>query len=278
MARTAVLGLGRMGTAIARRLLSTGQPVVVWNRTASRMESLVADGAEAASSPADAARDADVVITMLADPPAVESVVTGPDGVAQAMRAGACLVEMSTIGPAAVRALAERLPAGVALVDAPVVGSVPRAVTGELIVLTSGAPEAVKKAEPVLKTLGTVMPCGDLGTAAALKLVLNTAMITAITGLGEALALADNLGVPPKLAFEALAAGPLGGVARRVRDTASQFPIGLAAKDLDLAASSAGATRRPLAQATLDWLCEAATSGEAESDLAKAVEHIRSHQ
>ena len=127
MERIAFLGLGIMGSPMARRLLAAGYPLTVWNRTASRAEPLRAEGASVAASPAEAVRDADVVITMLADPTAVREVVAG---IARHLRPGTTLIEASTIGPQALEEVAALLPGGVALVDAPVMGSADRAASG----------------------------------------------------------------------------------------------------------------------------------------------------
>src|SRR5688572_24247088 len=126
MERVAVLGLGHMGTPMARRLVDAGHPVTVWNRTAARADDVA--GAAVAGSPAGAveaaaAEGAGVVITMLTDGAAVESVLFGESGAAAALAGGTTLVEMSTIGPAALAAITRRLPPGVAIVDAPVTGS-----------------------------------------------------------------------------------------------------------------------------------------------------------
>jgi 3-hydroxyisobutyrate dehydrogenase-like beta-hydroxyacid dehydrogenase len=120
--KVAFCGLGKMGVPMAARLLDAGHEVTVWNRTSGRAGELVEHGAAEAASPAEAATGAEAVITMLADPPAVAAVVAG---VAETITAGATLVEMSTIGPAAVRSLAAALPEGVDVLDAPVLGSVP---------------------------------------------------------------------------------------------------------------------------------------------------------
>lgn len=151
-----------MGSAIAHRLLDTGHRVTVWNRTADRTAPLVAAGARA--SPTPAVPEAEVVITMLTDAAAVREVVAAAE-----LRPGRVLVEMSTIGPAAVREL--RVPDGVGLVDAPVLGSVAAAWSGQLTVLAGGD---VERARPVLESLGSVRHCGELGGGSAkdLELVL----------------------------------------------------------------------------------------------------------
>lgn len=249
----AVLGTGHMGTPIARRLLASGYQVIAWNRTPERAAPLAADGATLAASAADAARDADAVITMLTDGSAVEDVLFAR-GAAAALRPGACLVEMSTLGPDAVRALVSRLPAGVDLVDAPVGGSVGAAASGQLRVLAGGEPAALDRVEPVLSALGTVRRCGGLGAGAAMKLVANTALVTAVAALADTLAVARALGVDRDAALDVIGAGALGGVAGRLGGSGSAFSVALAAKDLGLALRALGATPAPVARGAADTL------------------------
>ncbi len=231
--KIAFLGLGSMGLPMARRLLDAGHPLTVWNRTAAKADALVADGAVRAATPAEAVRDADVVLTMLADPAAALAVA---DELIPALRPGTHWIDTSTVGPDTVRALAARLPEGVTLIDAPVMGSVDRAAAGELIILAGGdtAPVAA-----VLDLLGATTPCGGPGTGAALKLVLINAVIGGVALIGEALALAGSLGLPRELALRTLAAGPLAGAVGRATATGVHFPVALAAKDVALATATA---------------------------------------
>jgi 3-hydroxyisobutyrate dehydrogenase len=259
----AFLGLGRMGLPMARRILDAGHPLTVWNRTASRAEPLVAAGARAAADPAEAVRDADVVITMLADPDAVRDVA---DAFVPALKPGARWAEMSSIGPDAVAALAARLPAG-ALTDAPVMGSVDRAAAGELLIFAGGDPGPVAD---VLGVLGTVTPCGPVGSGAALKLVMINAVIGGVALIGEALALADALKLPEGAAERALAAGPLAFAYGRATDTASDFAVRLAAKDVRLATEAA---ELPVASAVLATLT--AFPDIADRDLAHLTPALR---
>jgi 3-hydroxyisobutyrate dehydrogenase-like beta-hydroxyacid dehydrogenase len=224
VAMIAFLGLGRMGAPIAGRLLAAGHDLVVWNRTVARAEPLAAAGAKVAATPAEAVTDADIVITMLADPPALQAVAAQ---IAPAMRPDAILIDMSTVGPAAVRALAERVPA---LVDAPVMGSVDRAVNGTLTVLAGGD---VDRVDGILATFGTVVRCGEVGAGAARKILLINAAIGGVTLVADLVALGDELGIPDPL--EVLAEGPLSASVTRVRSAGSNFPIKLAAKDVGLA-------------------------------------------
>jgi 3-hydroxyisobutyrate dehydrogenase-like beta-hydroxyacid dehydrogenase len=249
MPAIAFLGLGHMGTPMARRLVAAGHDVVVWNRTASRTAPLVEAGARAADTPATAVSGADVVITMLADPAAVEHVLFGPDGAVGSLSPGSHLVEMSTIGPDAVRGIADRLPAGIGLVDAPVGGSVPQATAGELRVFAGGDASDLDAVTPILSSLGSVVRCGGVGSGAAIKLVANTSLVAGMALLGETVTLADSLGVPRDLALEVLSAGPLGGVLNRARAAGGFFTVELAAKDLGLAV---GMTSLPVSAAALD--------------------------
>lgn len=269
MTAIAFLGLGRMGTLMARRVLAAGHDLTVWNRTAERAQPLVAAGARAAPTPAEAAREAEIVITMLADPAAEEAVVLGPGGVAEAIRPTACLVEISTVGPKTALAVRRGLPAGTAFVDAPVMGSVGAAESGNLIVLAGGD---VDRVDSVLAIFGTVVRCGAAGSGAARKLVLIGAAMAGVTLVGEALALAEALGVPRDAALEGLAAGPLAGSLNRVQSTNSDFTIALAAKDLTLATDAADL---PQLAAAREWLRTAAAEGAADQDVGSVVEHIR---
>ncbi|MGY0233937.1 NAD(P)-dependent oxidoreductase [Longispora urticae] len=245
----AVLGTGHMGAPIARRLLAAGHQVTVWNRTAARTADLVALGARPAATPAGAVRDAELVITMLTDAAAVDAVLFGAEGAVGALPAGTPLVDMSTIGPDAVRDLARRLPAGIDLVDAPVGGSVGATEAGELRVLVGGPDAAVDRVSPVLGVLGTVRRCGPTGSGAALKLVLNTALVTGLAALADTLAVAGAVGVDRDAALEVLAASPLGAAIARGTAGGASFAVALAAKDIDLALDALGATPAPVARA-----------------------------
>ncbi|MFD0581851.1 NAD(P)-dependent oxidoreductase [Dactylosporangium darangshiense] len=193
----AVLGLGHMGAAIAGRLAAAGHRVAGWNRTAKAPISgvrLVDDLAEV---------DAEVVITMLTDGDAVEGVLAK-----LAPRRGTVVVDMSTIGPDAVRRIAAGLPAGVGLVDAPVGGSVGAAAGGTLRIFVGGADGDVERVEPILTALGRVRRCGGPGAGAAVKLVLNTALVTAVAALADALTVAEAVGLDREDAVSVLRDSP----------------------------------------------------------------------
>jgi 3-hydroxyisobutyrate dehydrogenase-like beta-hydroxyacid dehydrogenase len=248
MTNVAILGTGNMGAAMARRLLETGHQVTVWNRTPSKAQPLVAAGASLAATPLDAVRDAEVVITMLRDAAAVSSALSSAD-----LRPGSTVVQMSTVGPASTRDLAAAVPDGVTFVDAPVAGSVDAALAGKLTILVGG------EAPAVLSDLGTVRPCGPVGAGTAAKLVVNTALLTALGGLRDALAVASSLGVQDPL--ELLGAGPVAGVAARAASETASFAVALAAKDLRLAVQEV--KDAPVAEAVLGVL-DAFPDGDAD--------------
>ncbi|MET9181972.1 NAD(P)-dependent oxidoreductase [Kitasatospora aureofaciens] len=227
MEKIAFLGLGRMGQPMARRLAAAGYPLTVWNRSPGR-----ADGLTEAASPAEAVAGADVVVTMLSDPQAAAEVA---GRFTPALAPGTLWIDMSSIGPRAVAGLRAQLPDGVAMVDAPVVGSVGPATTGDLGIFAGGEDADLERAEPVLAHLGRVRRCGGPGAGAALKVVVIGGIVACVTVLSEVLAVAGELGVPREVALEVLSAGPLAGALARARSAESDFPVRLAAKDLALA-------------------------------------------
>jgi 3-hydroxyisobutyrate dehydrogenase-like beta-hydroxyacid dehydrogenase len=245
MTAIAVLGLGAMGTAIAHRLLGAGHELSVWNRTPGRDEELVAAGARRAGSPADAVRRAEVVITMVTDPPALEQVLFGTDGAAAAVPREATLIDMSTVGPTAIASVAERL-APVAVLDAPVLGSVPSVESGALVVLVGGERAVFDQRAELLSLLGTPIYVGTSGSGAWLKLVNNAASIATLVALGELLALTDRAGLGIDAVLQSLEAGPLASLVERWRprlrgeDQSSYFRLALARKDLALVFDEAG--------------------------------------
>ncbi|KUL33001.1 NAD(P)-dependent oxidoreductase [Actinoplanes awajinensis] len=252
MTAITVLGTGRMGTALAIRLYESGHQVTIWNRDQSRTTAAAATGAKVATTPAEAVAAADLVITMLTDARAVEAVLFGTNAAVAALRPGTVLVQMSTIGPVETTGVADRLPDGVHFVDAPVGGSVDAAAAGTLVILAGGTSEALQRAEPVLHHLGTVRRCGAAGAASSVKLMLNTAMLTALGALHDTLLTAEGLGINRAVAAELLTAGPLGGALRRATSTTADFPVALAVKDLHLTHDEPAG--RPVVAATLRLL------------------------
>jgi 3-hydroxyisobutyrate dehydrogenase-like beta-hydroxyacid dehydrogenase len=278
MTRIAFVGLGRMGRLMAERLVSHGYRVSVWNRTKSKTEPLVAAGAVAADTPADAVAEADFVITMLTGPEAVREVLFG--GAVEALRPGAVLIEMSTITPDTVAELRAALPAGVGLLDAPVKGSLPAASSGTLQILTGGDEKDVATAKDVLAVLGTVTHVGPSGAGSAAKLLVNIALCSSVVVLGEALALGDKLGLPTEVSLEALATTVIGGLVPGVRaelaepDAPTRFSLSLAEKDLRLALA-AGCVPDGAVAGARAGLAAALAAGHGDQNLNAVVRHLR---
>jgi 3-hydroxyisobutyrate dehydrogenase-like beta-hydroxyacid dehydrogenase len=282
MSRVAVIGLGGMGSRIAGRLLEAGHELTVWNRTREKAAELVERSATLAETPADAARLAEVVITMLADPAALLDVTQGPDGLAAGVSQGSTVIEMSTVGPAAVSQLRSGLPDEVGLLDAPVLGSLAEVESGTLHVFVGGPPALFEQWEPLLSALGTPIHVGPLGAGAAAKLVANSTLLGTIGVLGEALALADALGLERSAAFEVLGTTALAAQAERRREGIEagefppRFPLRLAHKDADLIAQAAAETGVDLriTEAAGSWLAEADEASWGDRDYASVLAWI----
>ncbi len=270
--KLAFCGLGQMGAPMAARLLGHGDEVVVWNRTLARAAPLVGRGARLAATPAEAAAGADAVLTMLATPEAVEEVALGLGG------GPAPLIEMSTIGPTAVRRIAERRP----VVDAPVLGSVPQATEGSLKVFVGGTAEQFARWRPVLERFGTPRHVGALGAGASMKLVANLCLGVLMTGLGEALAFARALDLPPADVLDVLGESPIQVTVRSKRalieadEWPPNFKLTLAVKDMRLVVEEAerrGFAPR-LAAAASVWMDEAEAAGYGDLDYSAVIRHI----
>ncbi|BBK31177.1 3-hydroxyisobutyrate dehydrogenase [Stella humosa] len=192
-----VAGLGRMGAAIARRLIDVGHEVHVWNRTAERAAPLAAAGAAVAASPRELAAAVEAVITIVTDAEAIEAVYGGPDGLLAGNVAGRLFIEMSTVRPEAETALAERVKsAGAVLVECPVGGTVGPALQGKLLGLAGGEAADVERARPVLDQLcRRVDHVGPIGAGASMKLAINLPLAVFWQAFGEAYALCDHLKV-----------------------------------------------------------------------------------
>ncbi|GGQ34098.1 hypothetical protein GCM10010187_58940 [Actinomadura coerulea] len=264
-----------MGLPMARRLTAAGHDLTVWNRTPSRAAPLAEAGAALRGTPAEAARDRELVVTMLTDAAAVDDVLFGPDGAAPALAPGAVIADMSTIGPDAVRRVRSRLSEGIGYVDAPVSGSVPQAEAGELVILAGAEPEDLARCAGALAVLGDVRHVGPPGAGAALKLVVNSTLVGNFAVLGEALALADRLGVDPGLALDALTR--TSPQARRLKEhtdgDSPRFTLALAAKDLGLALD--GSPHAGVLSAVRARTDAALAAGLGGHDLVTLTDHIR---
>jgi 3-hydroxyisobutyrate dehydrogenase len=209
MARVAFIGLGRMGHGMAGRYLDAGFSVAVFNRSKAKAEDLIARGAQWATSPADAAIDAEAVVTMVADDAASRAVWLGEDGAAATMKAGTLAIECSTVSYDHALLLARELRGrGLTYIDCPVTGLPDAAASGELTLLVGADPADLEKARPYLAPLSaTIRHFGAVGTGTVYKLINNLMGAIQIAGLAEGLAIAEQAGLDMKLVVEAIGSG-----------------------------------------------------------------------
>jgi len=258
--RLAFIGLGIMGGPMALHLLAAGHSVVLNTRTKGRAEALLAKGATWADSPADAARDAEVIFICVPDTPDVEAVLLGGDGVIGGAKSGAIVVDHSTISPAATREMAQKLrERNITLLDAPISGGDVGAKNATLAIMVGGDASAFAKVEPLLRLMGkTITHCGDSGTGQLTKLV-NQILVT-VTNLAtcEALTFAKKNGLDLAKTITALAGGAAGSWQwanlgpRMVKgDFAPGFMIDLQQKDLRLVMEAARDSGSPILAASL---------------------------
>ncbi len=261
MTTLAFVGLGQMGLPMAGRLLDSGHDLVVWNRTPAKAEPLVARGARLVDTPAEAARQGEAVFTMLSTPEALEEVVFGAGGLVEGMDDGHTLIEMSTVGPDVIRELTERVPDDVDVIDAPVLGSVPQATDGSLKVFVGAEADLYEEWAPVLEAFGTPIHMGPPGAGAAMKLVTNSILGALMSGLAEALTLADAFALDQSTVLDILAESPIGVTVRSKRENIesgrfpANFKLSLATKDLRLVTGTAqnAGLQLPLAMAARAW-------------------------
>ena len=194
-----VAGLGKMGAAIAQRLIEVGHAVTVWNRSAAKLRPLAAAGAAAAATPAELARKSEVVITILTDAAAMDAVYHGAAGLLAEDVRGRLFIEMSTVQPQIEVALAAKVRAqSAAFVECPVGGSTGPARQGKLIGLMGAEPADAARAKPILDQLCRRLEhCGPVGSGAVMKLTINMPLMIYWQALGEALALCRPLGLDP---------------------------------------------------------------------------------
>ena len=197
--KVGVAGIGRMGAAIAERLLKHGHEVTVWNRTRAKAEALAVHGAKVVDTPAQLASAVDVILTILTDAQAIAATFDGPDGLLAGAIKGKLFVEMSTVRPETERALAERVRAkGAALIDCPVGGTTGPARDGKLLAFVGGDAADLARVQPVLEQLcRRIEHVGPVGSGASLKLAINLPLLVYWQAVGEALALCQPLGLEP---------------------------------------------------------------------------------
>jgi len=279
-AAVAVIGVGIMGSAMARNLVAAGVNTRVWDRSASATGPLADAGAVVAASARDAVHSAGVVITMLPTAEVVDSVIFD-GGVAGAFADGCVWAQMGTIGvPATLRTrdrLAARRP-DVMFVDAPVSGSKGPAQQGQLLILASGPAAAAEAVRPVFDVLGRkTVWLGEAGKGSQVKLVVNAYMSILIEGVAETMELADRFGIGHQQLAEVIEGGPLdapiaGAKFHKMdqRDFAAEFPLEWALKDVDLVIDAAGGQVLPLLAALSGQWHAAVAAGYGRQDISAA--------
>lgn len=241
--KIAYLGLGTMGSGMASNLLKAGYQVTVWDRTSAKCEPFARKGARVGQTPADAVRDADLVMYSLSDDAVVEKVVMGPQGILSAITAGQIAVDMSTVLPAtSLREQEAYAKRGVDFLDAPVFGSKNESANAKLWVLAAGKKDVFEKVKPILEKLGqTVHYLGKNGNATAMKLVGNLIVALELEALAEGLILAGKAGLDLKTVMEVVKVADFGspllvGNGENIlkRDFSAYFALQLMLKDANL--------------------------------------------
>ena len=278
MSRLAFVGLGAMGSRLARRLLAAGHQVSGWNRTAAKARDLV--GLAVASSPRAAAEGVEAVFTMVTDDAALRAVTLGLDGIIAGLGSGAVLVEMSTVSPTVVRELEGPVTAsGAVLLDVGVSGSTITVEQGEASFMVGGDTAALERVRPWLLAMGTaVTHVGPLGLAKTMKVATNLGLAVQMLAFSEAVLLAERAGIPRERAVEALLKSVIASPMVKYRGpfvlgqmpTDAWFKVAMIQKDLQLALDQAQATGVPLPLTSLaqEWMTKARSLGLGDYDFA----------
>ena len=269
------IGLGLMGRPMAANLLKNGFSVVVWNRTPGKSDALAAAGAKVAASAREAAAAADVLIAIVSDPAALESVLWG-EGALEAMRRGTVLIDSSTVSPALERRIAAACAQrGVDSLDAPVTGGTWGAEKGELVFMVGGEAATLARVEPVLGAMGKKwFHLGPHGAGQIIKLAMNLLLALEVQALAEALALVAGAGVPAEnligVMQASMARAPVLDIKAPMilkQDYTPSFPLRLMHKDLGLAMDLANQIGVPLPACAAAREVYSAVKGAAKEDL-----------
>jgi 3-hydroxyisobutyrate dehydrogenase len=279
------IGLGILGTGVAERLVAQGFAVTVWNRTAEKTEPLVRVGAKRAATPQEVAARADVVVTMVLDGPAVESLALGPAGIAASLGRGKIHCDMSTIDAATSRRLGEAYRAlGLDFVSAPVLGNRFAAAAGKLLIFAGGRPEAIDVCAPIFTALGEKLWRFERPEiAASAKLCCNLMLAGMMEIFAESLLLAEKSGIAPKMFLDILGSSNLGALLYQVKgdlivrkDYQTTFYARNLLKDLNLALDAEGSigAKLPGTRAMRDIFAAACEQGFAEKDYVEIFEWL----
>ncbi|HEX6301528.1 MAG TPA: NAD(P)-dependent oxidoreductase [Acidimicrobiia bacterium] len=288
MPNVAVVGLGRMGSAMARRFAETGHELVLWNRDRSKAKAVAADTRAAiADTPAAAAAEAGTVVSSLADDRAVRDVYLGDQGIAAGIRSGSIAIDTSTVDPETSVEVGEAVETnGARFIDCPVSGSVSTVEAGALTIMAGGDADAIAQVEPLLATISKqVIRVGDRGAGAACKLAVNGLVHGLNVALSEALVLAEKAGVSRETAYEVFVGGAGGAPFVQYKREAYEHPenavvafsLDLVAKDLELITGLGDKVGAPMEQARtgLEIVKKAIASGMGDRDLSAIAVYLR---
>jgi len=275
--RIGFLGLGTMGSLMAMNIAKSGFPLTVWNRTSSKTEPFQQLGIKIGKGPAQIAAEVDVVITMVSGSSDVEEIVTGPDGVADGIRANSVFIDMSTVTPTASRKIAAAVAAKQAeFLDAPVVGSIGPATEGALVILVGGLPTTFERCRGILSSIGkTIIHAGGVGMGSTLKLATNMMLSHLMAGLSEALLMVEKAGLDPKKYLEVIDASTFhspwyhakaAGILNR--DFSSHFALKHMQKDVRMMGELADelSLTLPVTKAIEQLFSQSAQAGKGELD------------
>jgi 3-hydroxyisobutyrate dehydrogenase len=281
MAVLGFVGLGAMGSRLARRLLEADFTVVGYNRTAAKAQPLVDAGMRLGSSPREVAEASDVVFSMVTDNDALRAVALGRDGIVSGLKHDAVYVEMSTVSPAVTREIGEAVAArGAAMLDAPISGSTITVEAGTASIAAGGEASALERARPYLLAMapGGITHVGPLGLAKTMKIATNLGLAVQMLAFCEAVLLAEKSGIARELAVEALMKSVIASPMVKYRGpfvigkmpTDAWFPVPMIQKDMQLALDHGHAVGvpLPLTSLTQEWLTMARASGLGDYDFA----------
>lgn len=269
------IGLGLMGKPMALNLLKVGFPVVVWNRSAAKTHEVASTGAKLGANPRDVAAQADVLMTIVSDPPALEEVLWGANGAMAALRKRTLYIDSSTISPELARrvaaACAER---GVDFLDAPVTGGTWGAEKGELVFMIGGKQESLDRAKPVLEAMGKrFFLLGPNGAGQTVKLAMNLILALQVDVLAEALALVRAAGVDGERLVEVMQSSMARAAVLDVKaplilkgEFPPSFPLRLMHKDMRLALELARQQNVTLPAATASYNTYSAVKDSSTDD------------
>lgn len=286
-----MIGLGRMGSAMAQRVADSGHQLVLWNRDSSKSAAVAgATGAVVAGSAEEAARRADVVITSLADDDAVRSVYLGDGGVVEGIRGGSIVVDTSTVDPSTILDVGEAIDeTGAFFLDCPVSGSVATVQSGALTVMAGGDEDIIERVEPILDSMAQrIIRVGPRGSGAACKLAVNCLVHGINVALAESLVLAEKAGVDRPTAYEVFLSGAGGAPFVHYKqeaflhpeEAAVAFSLDLVAKDLELISSLGDRVGAPMdhTKAAAAIIDRAIRSGMGPKDMSAIAVQMRGEE